>query len=412
MNNKPFNNCPSEKQINAENLLESKSFNDSQKNTFPTKIYTLGEISEKIKAGGTPSTSNQSFWGGNIPFVKISDITAAQKYLEKTVLKITEEGLSGSSSWVVPKNSLIFSMYGTVGKVVINNVPVAITQNMAGIIPNRELVLLDYLYYYLQFVEKYTLKNYLKLSVHKHFGLLEAKSIKILLPFKNGKSDLKEQKRIADKIDKVRLLQEKSETEIKEAEKLIESVCRQEFERKGSDRRTQKLGDLCRIIKGKFPILKTPEGKYTFVVTAEKRKTANDYQFNDEAVCIPLVSSTGHGHASMHRIHYEKGKFALANIMVALIPKDKGLLTKYLYYYLSFYKDTLFVPLMRGGANVTIPFNELFNVEVSIPKIERQKKLVSVVTKAEELKEKLSEKQILISKLFQSTLNYAFQGKL
>jgi len=66
-----------------------------------------------------------------------------------------------------------------------------------------------------------------------------------------------------------------------------------------------RIEEVCDVIKGNTPTMKAIPGKYPLVVTAEKRKSCNTFQFDDEAVCIPLVSSTGHGHASIHRLHFE-----------------------------------------------------------------------------------------------------------
>ena len=73
-----------------------------------------------------------------------------------------------------------------------------------------------------------------------------------------------------------------------------------------------KLEEVAEIEKGRFPTMKTPEGPYKFVVTAADRRTADDYQFDKPAVCVPMVSSTGHGHGAIHRIHYEEGNLALS----------------------------------------------------------------------------------------------------
>ncbi|MBK8340991.1 MAG: hypothetical protein IPK99_13755 [Flavobacteriales bacterium] len=70
------------------------------------------------------------------------------------------------------------------------------------------------------------------------------------------------------------------------------------------------LGELCDVVKGTSPIMKTPPGSYPLVTTAEDFKTASEYQLEGSAVCIPLVSGTGHGHASMKRVHHVEGKFA------------------------------------------------------------------------------------------------------
>ena len=88
----------------------------------------------------------------------------------------------------------------------------------------------------------------------------------------------------------------------------------------------EKLGKLCTIEKGAIGILKAIPGEYPMVVTSEERKSHNEFQFDDEAVIIPLVSSTGHGHKSLKRIHYQKGKFALGSILCADIPKNKTIL--------------------------------------------------------------------------------------
>ena len=60
--------------------------------------------------------------------------------------------------------------------------------------------------------------------------------------------------------------------------------------------RKSTLGELCTIEKGATGILKAIPGKYPLVVTGEERKSHNQFQFEDDAVIIPLVSGTGHGH--------------------------------------------------------------------------------------------------------------------
>lgn len=155
---------------------------------------------------------------------------------------------------------------------------------------------------------------------------------------------------------------------------------------------TYLLGELCEMKKGVSPIMKTPAGDYPLVVTAEFRRTADIYQFDTEAVCIPLVSSTGHGNAALHRVHYQSGKFALANLLVALIPKDPKLCdAKYLYFLLQAKKDYLLVPLMQGTANVSLKVQDIAGVEVSLPPFAKQRRIVakieSLATKIDEAKQ-------------------------
>jgi len=155
---------------------------------------------------------------------------------------------------------------------------------------------------------------------------------------------------------------------------------------------TYLIGELCEMEKGTSPTMKTPPGDYPLVVTAEFRRTADTYQFDTEAVCVPLVSSTGHGNAALHRVHYQSGKFALANLLVALIPKDPNLCNaKYLYFLLQAKKDYLLVPLMQGTANVSLKAQDIAGVQVKLPPLPEQRriaaKIESLATRINEAKQ-------------------------
>ena len=134
-----------------------------------------------------------------------------------------------------------------------------------------------------------------------------------------------------------------------------------------------KLGDVCNITKGKTGIMKAIPGEYPLVTTGPYHITHNEYQFDCKAVCVPTISATGHGHASIKRIHYIEGKFALGNILAAIIPKNESIVDpQFLYIQLSSLKDQILVPLMKGTANVSLTVNSLLNVEIDLPSIEKQ----------------------------------------
>lgn len=178
-----------------------------------------------------------------------------------------------------------------------------------------------------------------------------------------------------------------------------------------------RLGDICTITKGETGIMKAIDGAYTMVTLGEANKTHNAYQFDTKAVIIPLVSSTGHGHASMKRVKYHDGKFALGSILCAVIPKDENfVLAKYLHIYLHWNREELLVSQMKGMANVSLPMNKIADVIVTVPSLEKQKEIV-------ELEKKLVEKELeadklythqltLIENLNQAILQEAVQGKL
>ena len=178
-----------------------------------------------------------------------------------------------------------------------------------------------------------------------------------------------------------------------------------------------RLGDICTITKGETGIMKAIPGPYAMVALGEANKTHSEFQFDTKAVIIPLVSSTGHGHASMKRVKYQEGKFALGNILCAVIPKDENfVLAKYLHIYLHWNKEELLVSQMKGMANVSLPMNRIADVIVIVPSIEKQKEIIdlekTLVERELEADKLFADQLTLLENLNQAILQEAVQGKL
>jgi type I restriction enzyme S subunit len=181
--------------------------------------------------------------------------------------------------------------------------------------------------------------------------------------------------------------------------------------------RRVRIGDVCDIIKGETGLASATPGQYPMVATGAERRSCNTYQFDTEAVCIPLVSSTGHGKKTLNYVHYQSGKFALGTILAAVIPKDPKVLTaRYLHLYLSHFKDTVLVPLMKGAANVSLPMKGIASVEIPVPTVEMQQKLIDLIGRIEsehrELLEEGNRQAGLFKQLRQAVLQEAVEGKL
>ena len=82
----------------------------------------------KLSGGGTPSTTEPSFWQGNIPFFTPADINNSVFCLN-TEKNLTETGLDNCSSRLYPSNTTFVSCRGTVGKLAISGVPMAMNQS-------------------------------------------------------------------------------------------------------------------------------------------------------------------------------------------------------------------------------------------------------------------------------------------
>ena len=184
-----------------------------------------------------------------------------------------------------------------------------------------------------------------------------------------------------------------------------------------SEYKKVKLGEICKIVKGSTGIASAEPGEYPLVVTAVERKTCSTYQFDCEAVCIPLVSSSGHGKKSLNNVHFQKGKFALGTILCAVIPNNpEEVSAAYLHQYLQFYKDTVLVPLMKGAANVSLSMRDIATVEIPLPDFKTQSELakmfVEMQNKQKEINAEFEKQTAYAKQLRQNILQDAIEGKL
>jgi type I restriction enzyme S subunit len=95
-------------------------------------IAQLGDIAT-IQSGGTPSRSVREYWDGDIPWIKISDLTST--YVTASEERITTPGLQNSSAKVFPKGTILLTIFATIGKVAILDIAAATNQAIAGITP-------------------------------------------------------------------------------------------------------------------------------------------------------------------------------------------------------------------------------------------------------------------------------------
>ena len=175
------------------------------------KIVKLESLIKKGKAGGTPSSTNSDYYNGDIPFLSIRDMTEQGKYILKTEKTITEEGLNNSSAWIIPKNSLLYSIYASIGLVAINRSDISTSQAIYGIIL-KEGVSLEYMYYYLTYFKK-NIHKYIETGTQGNLNAKLLKSFEILLP------SLEEQEMIVNVLS---IVDEKIENSKKEIEKINE----------------------------------------------------------------------------------------------------------------------------------------------------------------------------------------------
>ncbi|MCF6271466.1 MAG: restriction endonuclease subunit S [Melioribacteraceae bacterium] len=172
-----------------------------------TKRKQLGNMSE-IKNGGTPNTSKQEFWDGEIPWATLVD--TKRKYLTKTARNISKDGLLKSSAVLLPVNSVLFSSRATIGDVSITKIEVCTNQGYKNFICDTDKLHFEYLYHILKRESK-NIESLASGMTYPEISKTLISEYKIPLP------TLSKQKQIVSKIEKI-------EKQISELEKSISAI--------------------------------------------------------------------------------------------------------------------------------------------------------------------------------------------
>jgi type I restriction enzyme S subunit len=91
------------------------------------EAVSFTEIAD-VLSGGTPKTSTPEYWDGEIPFFTPRDAPDCF-YVEDTDKHVTELGLSKCASQLYPPETVFITARGTVGKVALPSVPMAMNQS-------------------------------------------------------------------------------------------------------------------------------------------------------------------------------------------------------------------------------------------------------------------------------------------
>ena len=113
------------------------------------KEYKIKNITSRITSGGTPKSSEASYYDGTIPWLNTKEINFNR--ITKTERYITEEGLNNSSAKWIPKGSVIIAMYGaTAAKVAYSLIDLTTNQACCNLIIDEDKANSQFVYYYIQ----------------------------------------------------------------------------------------------------------------------------------------------------------------------------------------------------------------------------------------------------------------------
>ena len=167
----------------------------------------LGDVILQNIGGGTPSKQNPDFWNGEIPWASVKDLNCDR--LTQTIDTITATGLENSSSNLIPAGSIILCTRMGLGKIAVNEIDVAINQDLRAVFLPKDHVNMNYFIYFYK-AQEITGSG----MTVKGISLNELHSLLLPLP------PLTEQQRIVAKVDELMVLCDELEAAEKELDEL------------------------------------------------------------------------------------------------------------------------------------------------------------------------------------------------
>ena len=83
------------------------------------KVIKLGDVADII-GGGTPDTKNDSYWGGDVPWLTPKDLSGyGSRHISKGERNISYQGLTNSSAKMLPAGSVLLTSRAPIGYVAI-----------------------------------------------------------------------------------------------------------------------------------------------------------------------------------------------------------------------------------------------------------------------------------------------------
>jgi len=144
-----------------------------------SKLLPISSICD-IVLSGTPKTSTPEYWNGDIKWITVKDIVnKSGRFIENTEKAITKLGINNSAAKILPKNTVIISARGTVGKLCLIPTEMSCNQSCYGLISNLEIIRPLFLYYSL---ENSSYDNFVYGSVFDTITRKTFNELKILVP--------------------------------------------------------------------------------------------------------------------------------------------------------------------------------------------------------------------------------------
>ena len=343
--------------------------------------------------GGTPSSSNESFWQGTIPWVSSSDIVENDIKNISISRYITEEAIAHSATKLCPAPSILIVSRVGVGKIALSKEAICTSQDFCNLINIKVEPI--FLTYCLSQIMKRKSMEVQGTSI-KGITTSEIQKISINIP------SLQEQKKIGKILS---LLDERIATQnkiIEDLKKLKSAISENLFKEVKGD--VVMLSEICEISKGKQinGEFLSEKGKY-YVMNGGTEPSGYYNNYNVEANTI----SISEGGNSCGYVQFNTSPFWSGGHCYTIQEIADNVDNLYLYHFLKSKEDAI-MKLRIGSGLPNIQKKDLAMFKIKIPTVEQQKAISTFLSSLErkaEIEERIQsamqkEKQYLLRQMF------------
>ena len=347
-----------------------------------------------IVSGGTPSRSKPNYWNnGNIPWIKIKDMKS--KYIDSAEEFITEEGLNNSSTKMLKRDTILYSIFATLGEVGILKIDACTNQAIAGLsLKEDSNILKEYLYYYLKSKKK-DVNNLGRGVAQNNINL------SLLRKFKIPVIPLRQQKKIIEVLDNVSSTINNYERELALLDELVKARFVEMFgEIEDYDKWESKIwNEVVTIKNGRdYKKVLVSDGGYPVVGTGGEIARASKYLCPENTI---VVGRKG----SINNPMLMKEKFWNVDTAFGVIPNSDYLHYQYFYCFCKFYN---FMKLNKATTLPSTTKADLLKIRINIPPLELQNQFASFVEEIDKSRSRIQKSLEASQELFDSLMQEYF----
>ena len=333
--------------------------------------------------GATPSTSKKKYWeNGTIPWMSSGEVNLGE--VVQTEKHITQLGYDNSSTKMIPTDTVVIALAGqgkTRGKVAITRIPLCTNQSLCAIITDTT-VMSKYLLHYLR-------SQYLKLrDISSGDGTRGGLNVKMIKAYQIPVPPIEVQAEIVRFLDKFTELTTELTTELANRKKQYEYYSRQLFTAAKNTQLTtlEQISLNCDSQRKPVTSNKRTSGIYPYYGASGIVDYVDAYIFDGDYL---LISEDGANLLARNTpIAFSVSGKTWVNNHAHVLKFDNYHTRRYVEIYLN---SIDLSPYISGAAQPKLNQKNLNKIEIPLPPIEEQRRIVDILDRFDKLCNDISE---------------------